>query len=101
MTKHIELFPGSKADLEGMTGETYQALTYGNGKLMRVDTYISSDFGRGANPVLAQADVDNRLREIARENNASALVHLTYIYASGISPEPQKTRVVGGFGYLV
>lgn len=99
MDRHIELFPGSKADLEDMTGETYQAMKYETGKLIYVETRVFA-FGKDY-PTDTKTQIDERLREIVRTHRAHALVHLNYIYASGVKPEQEKTNIIGGFGYLV
>lgn len=99
MTKHIELFPGSKADLEDMTGETYQALRYEDSKLMRIETRVFA-FGKNY-PTNTKEEIDEKLRSIVRTRHADALIHFNYIYASGVEPEKEKTNIVGGFGYLV
>ncbi|HLD80348.1 MAG TPA: hypothetical protein VJA18_07365 [Candidatus Nanoarchaeia archaeon] len=99
MTKHIELFPGSKADLENMTGETYQAMKYRDGRLMQVETRIFA-FGV-CHPTDTKDKIDQQLRELVRNQDAHALVHLNYFYASGIKPEQEKINIVGGSGYLV
>lgn len=101
MTGHIELFPGSKADLEDMTGENYQAMKSRSGGLMRVETTIFA-FGEHlpTYPTTIKDRIDEELRRLVRHQGAHALVHLNYFHTSG-ETSGQETKVVCGSGYLI
>jgi len=90
----IELFPGSKQDLEDMTGVKYESMINNEGNLLRIDVLAGKD-GWPNN-----LTIDRQLVKDAETVSASALVHVTYLPQTGtLRPGTVVPRVA--FGYAV
>ncbi len=90
----IELFSGSKRDLEDMTGVKYESMRTSDGNLLRIDVLAGKD---GWPTNLA---IDHQLVKDAEKVSASALVHVTYLPQTGtLRPGMAVPRVA--FGYAV
>ena len=86
-----ESFPGSKTDLESMTGKTYESMKDKDGNLLMCFTVGVTSFG-----------VDYalmKLRENAKRIGADALVHVTL----HVLPQDREPGVIrySGSGYAV
>jgi len=107
MEKEIELFPGSKTELETMTNKYYEAMKRPDGSLLLVTVPERENSFRGppSSPLLPTTieHAQRLLRAEAAKVGADALVHCTYPTQlfPALTPVGIIYSEIPAFGYAV